>query len=192
MRFRNFGKIAGLATLAVVTSVATSKFATRIGLAQSAPLATAPQGPGITVTIADQLPGADVGEPVNTITNIGFTLKPVQVTGHTAKISGNTEIIESRPNMKYLWAVRVLDATDDTSVLFEKFYYDRILEMPANNRLSAAFDDLLDIPLEAGKYQVQLALYGIHPDTGLAGLNDPAWREFTRSTSGTAKVTLGP
>jgi hypothetical protein len=210
MRYTRFGKLTALVVLGITSYVVTSMLMTPGGtVAATPPVAEASQDPPPSTDVVTQVDGnfsitfgaaenppngapddaADSG--YRPIVSGGNGLSSVQVHGNTVHIKGTGTVRESRSDMKYIWAVRVLDPDDHKTQLFEKLYFDHILTVPESNELDEEFEDELEIPLEAGKYDLQFTWYAIPPDSGEAGLSDPDMRELHRAPGVTRPITLG-
>lgn len=195
MRISLFFKIAALVVLGITSSVITSTLMTRSGLAQSAPPdGDSPTNPQTIVKISPPLaPNQQVAHPgLRSVAGGTLKLTDVEVAGNEVHLAATALIRDTRPNMRFIWSVRVIDPADETAVLFEKLYNDQIFGLPEQGELAATFEDRLAIPVKAGKYHLELTWFGIHPQSGLAGLDDPVIRRRFKGASGIAPIVLQP
>ena len=191
MRITPLGKLAALALLAILTSVTTSKV---ISMARASQLQAAPGDAGGMAVDVITRPG---DPPPPAVENVGRMIAggslawdgPV-VQGRTVLLDAKATIEDTRPNMQFVWAVRVFAPGDKTSLLYEKTYEDQVFTLGDDQRLETTFVDRLELPLPAGKYTLQLTWFGLPPEQGLAGLHDPATREEYKGAEGNATIVI--
>ena len=135
---------------------------------------------------ADGPKSLDVGDG-SLATSVGLT--SAEAAGGTVRVIGKAAVYDPRPNMKYIWGVRILSLAGE-STLLEKLFYDHILSVPDDGNLKSDFDEFLELPFDSGTYSLELAWYAIPPDTGLDGLDVPSVREFNRSLGGRAEISI--
>ncbi|OJW24986.1 MAG: hypothetical protein BGO49_01770 [Planctomycetales bacterium 71-10] len=191
MRLTTFGKFGALAVLGIVTSVTTSKV---ISIARGSQLQAAPAVPGGGSRTVITRPG---DPPPPAVENVGRILGggslawdgPV-VQGRTVLLDAKATISDTRPNMQFVWAVRVFVPGDMTSPLYEKTYEDQVFTLGDEQELETTFVDRLELPLPPGQYRLQLTWFGLPPEQGLAGLHDPDTRKEFKGADVIATIVI--
>jgi len=188
-------KVATLAALAAASSVVTSMVMTRVGQARAGGDPVAAPRTAVAVAAGPAHAGlAPQGfQPGRGVVASGLMrLLAVEAAGDTVHVAADAFLHDTRPGMRFVWAVRVLDPADARTVLYEKLYDDQAFDLLGRPTRSVTFEDRLAVPLKPGKYRLELTWFGVHPRSGLAGLNDPVLRREYQGLSALVPITLGP
>jgi hypothetical protein len=153
-----------------------------------------PEGKTITITagVVNGQAAKQVPAPGPT-SFASFTMKQLDIRarGHLLAIAAVAHIRDMRPNVAYVWSVRVLDPNHREKVLFEKRYEDQVFALPPEREMDPTFQDEIEIPLSARTYLVDISAYMVTPEHGLAGLDDTKVADFLRGPSGMKRIAFG-
>jgi len=208
MRVRLAVKLLILAGLAIGSSAATSSLLAggrvRPGRAAKAPVRKVvskgvpgpPQG-STTVTILDPATAARRAlefRPPGAHSIAGGSMQRLDIvaSGKWIYIKALVHIRDTRPDMSYLWSVRVLDPNDPKreKVLFEKRYEDQMFQMPQEQVLNPTFEDAIELSVPPGTYPIEVTAFMIPPRLDLNRLGDPKVAIGLRGPSGRRRVTI--
>lgn len=185
-------KIATLAALAAASSVVTSMVMTRLGQARAAEAAATVPRTTISVGSAPAGFAPQAFQPGRGVVASGLMrLVGVETAGNTVHVAAEAFIHDTRPGMRFVWAVRVLDPNDKEAVLYERLYDNQVFDLLGLQARAATFEDKLPVPLPAGKYRLELTWFGVPPESGLAGLKSAVVRRRYQGLSATVPITLG-
>ncbi len=186
MTWKTGCKVLSLVALGVATTFATSSL-----LAQVRPKSR--KKPTATATLQVKIADApnDQFSRVAALTHGTVSVDLLNVTPgpNGLVVTGQASVRELRPNVAYVWALRVRDAAAKT-VLAESRYDTQVFQVPRDTQtLLPTFDDTLRLPLPAGKYKVELALYEVPPG-GIELLDNPNVKTHQLMAKKTAAVTI--
>lgn len=190
-RIKNVAMGVAVAAIAGGVLAATMRLAPSAGAAQAAGEDGGPRF-GLVETVGE--PTVPPRKPRLVDSGTGFPstsvgLDSAKVVVGAVHVVGHGAVYEPRPNVKYLWGVRVLSPTGGKTVL-EKFYFDTLVPVPDDGNLSGDFDGFLELPFDSGDFILELAWYAVPADTGLEGLEVPSIREFNRYLGGRVELSL--
>ena len=192
-----YNKVA-LGIIGITSSLLTAALVTHLGRAQSVRQKQDPPPRTKTSTRADEIlvPGQQIHQiqPAGRQSIAGGTIKltEVQTEGRKVRLQAEAFIRDSRPNMRYIWSVRVLDPKDASSTLIQKVYPEHIFDLGGQQALETTFDDIWEIPLkvEAGRYKVELTWFGLHPDSGFDRSGNPVLSNRYKGASAVVTINI--
>ncbi len=92
-----------------------------------------------------------------------FTEMNVAVAGRRVAVSGEVQIYDTVPGLRYIWLLRIYRHDKAKTLLKEHHYLDQAIVMPDGDvNMTPAFDDMIELP--AGAYRVELTLYAVPPN----------------------------
>ena len=136
-----------------------------------------------------EIPRGPGGVPVTPNAIYGVDYQLVGVDGSKAHLRVKASIQDNRPGMNYVWAVQVFEikngskryhVINEGKPLYRKVYDEQVFGVPQGERIEVTFEDVVDLPVPKGRYEVRLAAYKIFPGQGLATMR------FNRSSQGPA------
>ena len=131
-------------------------------------------------------PGA-VPAPPDAIYEMNYQI--VGVEGSKVHLRAKVSIEDNRPDMNYVWVVQVFeikngskryDVINEGKPLYRKVYDDQVFGVPQGERVEMTFEDVVDLPVPKGRYEVRFAAHQIFPGQRLATMR------FDRSSQGPA------
>ncbi len=188
MRRSTIAKFAVVLLLGVGSSVLTSALLSRQHRARASDIGT------VTGSISPRVPGAPapVRNPGRDTSFASGAMRQysVQVDGKTVFVSAEAYIRDTRPNVRYVWSVRVSDVKDSSKVLFQKLYDTQVFSLPEEREAVPTFNDVIKLPLPSGTYHLEVAPYMVTPVDGLDGTRNPLLHKKLRGPAGVKKITL--
>ena len=109
--------------------------------------------------------------------------------GRAVTVSMGAGILESLPNVAFIWSVRVYDPPPGRKLLSQHDYNTQIFRTPPGEQVHPTFQD--SFPLPPGRYVVQVNLHRISQNFDLSKLADENPNELTRVVSGWKEVVVG-
>lgn len=109
--------------------------------------------------------------------------------GRTILIQAQAKVMETRPDVGYLWVIRIRK-TNSTEIYFEVPYLDQMFSPPLDQVTDINFEDLLELPLDAGVYSVEVTAFAITPQFGIEGVFNPETMPFMLGPSGKVRIQL--
>jgi hypothetical protein len=186
MRFSLPLRLCWLVTLVVVTYVATRSIA---GQGRQSEKVHQPQPARIEakqVLNARREQIAQAPDP-RIISSGAMRSYKVILDGNVLRIQAHASLRDSRPNMRYVWLVRVLQ---DGKELSSRLYDNQILSLANQDAVTPTFEDAFDFTVPPGKYVIETSLYVVSPIHGLDGLRGPNRLRSLRGPAGSREVRV--
>jgi hypothetical protein len=135
-----------------------------------------------------QFDGAPEAIPPNLVNYGGADAMRATVNGRNVTVAVKASLIETSPEVYYLWSVRVYDGSNKPKVLSEHYYGNQIFKIALRERARPTFSDSFD--LEPGTYRVQVALHRLKEGFDVSRLADEAVRGPTLVLGPISTVTV--
>jgi len=169
MRLSTVGKLLSLAALSIVTCLATSKILAQVRTDDKAAPAPVPLSIRMDPPDPNRLPPVVLpGNNGNPLKHFEFdtTKANIGADGHNVHINAQVHLHDDRPDLSYLWSVRLYNAPDDPkdmNLLSERFYKNQVFTVPVSTDADPTFDEA--IAVDPGVYYVQICFYAL-PNAG--------------------------
>ncbi len=184
-------KLAWLLFLAIATCAVTSSVIAQARRTKATDVPAA-NPPRLTATVkSGPLPAAARVRDAHTVSEHAMTSLKLSAVGNTLSIDASAHIYDRRPGVAFVWAVRVVDPKDAKKTLFERRYDHQLFTLPANMELKPTFSDRIELALPRGIYPIECVVYEVHPELGVAGLNDPTTAKASIGSSRKQAVEIG-
>jgi hypothetical protein len=189
MRLPLVFKVSALVALGVVTSILTTR-----AMQAPSPRAASGRSPGGRTTtrpIRPDLAPPDLPVDRTVVASGAMHRLDIEAEGNRVWVAAVASIQDKRPNMSHVWTVRVFSPDDVEVVLFERRYDEQVFHVPpSSTAVELTFEDVLSLPLPTGDYLVEVAIYRVPPNHGLADLNDTRAARTLIGPSGRARINL--
>jgi hypothetical protein len=202
MRYSTTLKLLSIAALGVCTMLTTNSILGQIrtqkkNASRSDPLLDGGTRTTGTTTLADVRP-VTPGEFANVKPDqdlprknvaASFRLQSMEATanGRTVTVGARAYIRDTRPNVEYVWSLRVSQLST-RKLVSGGFYDQQIFSVPIEQELSPTFSE--QFQLVPGKFLIEVSLYEVPGRLGVGALSKPAIAEGQHLLTGSKVLTV--